>query len=205
LKTAGIRGAAESLPRKGAAFFRSLIRLGIAGALLSAVWGFGQAPKDASSYEYDVKAVFLFNFTRYLEWPEDRGSEAFTIVVLGESGIVAPLQEIARKKTVGAKPIVVRSCSEIGQIGRPQMLFIARSAGASLPRILAFVRGAEILTIGEEEGLGARGLAVNFVVRDGAIRFEMNEKVLKEARIQTGSQLLKLAILVGDETARDGK
>jgi hypothetical protein len=152
--------------------------------------------RDAATYEYEVKAAFLYHFTRYLQWPEGTATDAFTIVVLGKSAIVAPLQEIAKKRSVGSTPIVVRQCVEIGQIGHPRILFIARSALPSAALALEKTRGADVLTVSEAEGLGARGVAVNFVDRGGTIRFEMNEKALKETRIQIGSQLLKLAILV---------
>jgi hypothetical protein len=173
--------------------------LGIAMTSLSAPQSPQPAQGDPAAYEYDVKAVFLYHFTRYLQWPKPIEPDVFTIVVLGKSGIVAPLQEIARKKAVGSKPIVVRQCLEIGQIGHPHILFIARSAVRELSQVLEMTRGTDILTVSEMEGLGMRGVAVNFVERDGNVKFEMNEKLLKDTRIQIGSQLLKLAILVDAE------
>lgn len=165
--------------------------------LLSMVLAGSAQPAGADgAYEYDVKAAFVYHFTWYLQWPKTDAPEVFSIAVLGKSGIVAPLEEIARKKTVGGAPIVVRRCLDVSQIGRPRILFIARSASAQLPQVLEKIRGADVLTIGEEEGLGKRGVAVNFVERDGNIRFEVNEKLLKDSGIQIGSQLLKLAILV---------
>jgi hypothetical protein len=162
------------------------------------------AQEPNSIAEYDVKAVFLYHFTRYLQWPENIEAGVFTIAVLGESGIVAPLQEIARKKTVGAIPLVVRTCSEIGQIGRPRILFVARSALAKINQVLEKTRSTDILTVGEAEGLAARGVAINFVLREGTVKFEMNEKTLREARIQIGSQLLKLAIRVAGDKGKGG-
>lgn len=185
--------------------FRSsltLIVLGIAMAFLSAARGSGPAQAQTSTYEYDIKAVFLYHFTRYLQWPEETEPEVFTIVVLGESRIVSPLQEIAKKKTVGPTPIEVRQCLEIGQIGRPRILFIAKSAVPRINQVLEKTRGTDILTVSEVEGLDTRGIAVNFVERGGAIKFEMSEKMLKEAHIQASSQLLKLAILVDEEKVR---
>jgi hypothetical protein len=174
-------------------------------AALFAAGSSGPAQTEISPNEYDVKAVFLYHFTRYLQWPEAVEPAVFTIVVFGESGIVIPLQEIAKKKTVGPMPIVVRQCLEIGQIGRPRILFIAKSAVGSLPRLLEKIRGTDILTIGEAEGLGTQGVAVNFVERDGSIKFEMSKRMLKEARLQASSQLLKLAILVEEERAESGR
>jgi hypothetical protein len=179
--------------------------LGIALASAAAVPSPEPAQGETSIREYDIKAVFLYHFTRYLQWPEDAEPEVFTIAVLGESGIVAPLQDIAKRKTVGTTPIVVRPCSEIGQIGRPRILFIAKSALPRIDQVLEKTRNTDILTVGEAEGLAARGVAVNFVLREGTVKFEINEKTLTEARIQIGSQLLKLAIRVEDDTRRNGR
>ncbi len=174
-------------------------------ALLAAAPAFGPGPAQAASYEYEVKAVFLYNFTRYLQWPDEPADGAFTIVILGRSGIVGPLEEIARKKSVGSTPIVVRQCFDVKAVGRPRILFIARTAAEDVSRVLEKTRGTDILTVGETEGLGSRGVAVNFVLRDETIKFEMNESALREARIQVGSQLLKLAILVGKESGGGGR
>lgn len=182
-----------------------LIMLGLG----MAVPGDGRVPglpqEERTRFEYDVKAVFLYNFTRYVEWPEAVGPEGLTIVVLGESAIVAPLQEIARKRAAGQEPIVVRQCFDIGQIGRPRILFIARSAVPLIAQVLKETRGTDILTVGESEGLAARGVAINFVERNGTIRFEMSERTLRETRIQVSSQLLKLAILVDEENGGGGR
>lgn len=152
--------------------------------------------QDLTASEYGVKAVFLFNFTRYLEWPEENGLEYCPIAVLGKSEILGPLREIAAKKTAGSRPIQIRECRDIAEIGRPRILFLSASAADQLPEVLAAVRGTDILVVGETEGFGSRGVPVNFVLREGTVRFEINVKALKNAGIQASSQLLKLAILV---------
>jgi hypothetical protein len=197
--SAELYGAGDLPPKTRVRYPVSLILLGIVWTSLTAAQVSGLAQRDSSTYEYDVKAVFLYHFTRYLQWPEDIKPEVFTIVVLGESEIIAPLQEIAKKKTVGAIPIEVRQCFELEEIGRPRILFISKSVVPKLSQVLEKTRGTDILTVGEAEGLGLRGVAVNFVLREGTIKFEMNEKAIKEARIQISSQLLKLAILLDEE------
>ncbi len=181
----------------------------IALGLALAVPGDGRVPgltqEERTRFEYDVKAVFLYNFARYVRWPESLESEGLTIVVFGESPIVPPLQEIAGKKAAGRTPLVVRQCLELGRIGRPRILFIAGSAVSKIDGILEEVRGADVLMVGETEGLVARGVAINFVERDGTIKFEVSERRLKEAGIQVSSQLLKLAILVDEGNGGGGR
>lgn len=157
--------------------------------------------QDLSASEAAVKAVFLFNFTRYLEWPEDNGLAYCPIAVLGDSGIFAPLQEIAEKKTAGSTPIQVRRYEEIEDVGLPRILYVSDSAASRLPEILEKFRGTDTLIVGETEGLASRGAAVNFVLRNETVKFEINVKALKDAGIRISSQLLKLAILIDEGKA----
>jgi len=172
------------------------IGLGLAFTALGSAPGFARVPQDTSASEYDIKAVFLYQFTRYLQWPEGTEPEVFTIAVLGDSKITEPLLEIAKKKTVGTKSIVVRPCSKIEEIGRPRILFYAKSAVPEIAQVLEKIRGTDVLVVGEAEGLASRGVAINFILQEGTVKFEMNEKALNEARIRSSSQLLRLAILV---------
>jgi hypothetical protein len=159
------------------------------------------APPEAAQRESEVKAVFLFNFTRYLTWPEDNGLPYCPIAVLGDSEIVVPLRNIAERKPAGPLPIQIRQSSSLQDIGLPRILFISDSAAAELPAVLDKFRGTDTLIVGETEGLAARGAAINFVIRDESVKFEINLKALKDAGIQAGSQLLRLAILIDGEKA----
>lgn len=156
-----------------------------------------QAGQNAAS-EYEVKAVFIHHLTRYLQWPQPEPSGKFEIAVLGESAIVPPLQAIAAKEIIQERPIAIREVADIDSLGQPQILFIAKPAAPRLAQVLRKTRGRPILTITEEEGLAAQGIAVNFVLRGESIKFEINEGALRESDIQPGSQLLRLAILVKD-------
>ena len=175
-----------------------LLPLAMAAWLPAGPMPLQERPRDeAPTLEYEVKSVFLYHFTRYLQWPESGVGGNFEIAVLGDSAIVEPLAEIAAKKTVHQRPILIRRIRSLDELGRPQVLFVAKPAGPLLSEVLKATRGEAILTVGEEEGLAEEGLAVNFVLRDGAVKFEINESVLREYGIQPSSQLLKLAIPAG--------
>jgi hypothetical protein len=125
--------------------------------------------------------------------------------VLGPSPIVAPLREIAAKKTVDDRPIVVKQVLSADSIGRPHVLFISREAAAPLAGVLAALRGSATLTVAERPGSCQRGVAVNFVIREGAIRFEVNERALLGASLVASSQLMQLAIRADGEAERPRK
>jgi hypothetical protein len=189
-------------PRLRAGAPRRATLLLLAAAALAA--GPSTIPGADSPTEYQVKAVFLYHFTHYLRWPEEATADGFEIAVLGDSAILPPLAEIAARKTVAGRPILIRPLDSLKSLGRPQVLFVARPAAPFLRRILEEARAKSILTVGEEEGLAEQGLAVNFVLRDGAVKFEVNEEALRAGGIQPGAQLLKLAILVDGPASGGG-
>jgi len=184
--------------RKGAsaAVLAALFGAGLAGAGLPAPRPSFQAGDRPVPTEYEIKAVFLYNFTRYVVWPASPGADAFTVAVFGDSEIVKPLREIAEKKTVGDLPLVIRCCSRIEDIGSPRILFCANSETAMAASALKAVEGRDVLTVGEAQGLAwARGVAVNFVLQEDSVKFEISEKALAKTGLRIGSQLMKLAIL----------
>jgi len=180
------------------------IRHAIAAAALAALAlsGFAAGPPPKAQAESEVKAVFLVNFLRYLEWPEENGLPFCPIVVLGDSPIFEPLREISEKNKPGMIPIQVRRCADLDDAGFPRILFLSPSSASLLPKVLDKFRGKDTLIVGETEGLAARGAAINFVLREETVKFEVSVKALKAAGIQAGSQLLRLAILVdgGEKT-----
>jgi hypothetical protein len=204
LKKIAGNGAGKDRPRKGrrSPFLRLAAGAALAGLL--AAGSFGQAGRSPALSEYDIKAVFLYNFTRYVQWPEASETETFTIAVFGESEVTAPLREIAKKRTVGSKPLLIRQCFELEQIGHPQILFIAKSEARRVAQVLKLTEGLDILTVGETDGLAwSKGLAINFVLQEEAVKFEISAKAVDKTRLKIGSQLLKLAILVDGREGMD--
>jgi hypothetical protein len=167
--------------------------------VLAAGPGSGEEAAAQATYEQRVKAVFLYEFANYLTWPEGSDSGPFVIAVLGESGILAPLEEIADKRTLGERPIVVRPIGIGHEIGDCHVLFISAAADEEPEDILRALAGRPTLTVSEREGFAARGVAINFVLVSGRVKFEINRGALERAGIRSSSKLLNLARLVDDQ------
>lgn len=197
--SAQYRGLGKRFAKLASGISPILVLLSVSLCVPFSAYGSTRDAEDMSTKEYDVKAVFLYHFTRYLQWPKENESDVFDIEVIGRSEITGTLQAIAGKRNVGPLPIRIRQCRDAGEIGHPHILYIARSAIPQLARILEKTRNTAILTVGEMEGLGRHGVAINFVEKDGNIKFEISEKRLEAAGIRISSQLLKLAILIDDE------
>ena len=165
-------------------------------ALLLAAPAAGRA--DATAAEYDVKAAFLYNFTKFVDWPpsafhDDRSS--LRLCVLGEDPFGGSLQTFVKEEVAGRKVTVLRS----GWMSDPsgcQILFVSRSEEERLTEILAAVRGAPVLTVGDMEGFLEKGGIINFILQGSKVRFEINQESAELAGIKISSKLLRLATRV---------
>lgn len=170
----------------------------LAGLVLSTL-----APAaEPAPTEYEIKAAFIYNFAKYVEWPESNGpdsGEAFIIGVLGEDPFGPLLDQLARSKTVGDKPIVVRRFDSFADYTPCHILFVAASERDRLPAILEKLADSPVLVIGDTPGFARRGVAVNFVIEHSKVRFEINPAAAARAGLKISSKLLRLAKIVTEE------
>jgi hypothetical protein len=146
--------------------------------------------------EYNLKAAFIYNFTRYIEWKAASNENEFIIGVIGDSPINDPLTEIVRTETVDNKKITIKQFSKPADISTCHILFISQRSNFPLEDILAQTTGKGILIISEQHGYALQGTAINFVVINQKLKFEANVKAINAAGLSASSQLLKLAIII---------
>jgi hypothetical protein len=163
--------------------------------LTLALMSFTQSIQSVAG-EYNLKAAFVYNFTRYIEWDKSTIGNEFTIGVIGPSPISQPLGDIARSKTVNDKKITIRQFNKPEEINSCNMLFISGNAPYSLNEILAKVPQKGMLTVSEKNNYASKGTAINFVIVEDKLKFEANVKTINSAGLTASSQLLKLAIIV---------
>jgi hypothetical protein len=151
----------------------------------------------AQEQEANLKAVFIYNFTRYIDWDTTGAGNDFIIGIIGPSAVTGSLMEIAKKNTVKNKKIIIRQFSKPEDIEYCHILFIPQKLPFPLYSILNRV-GKGMLTISEEPGYAKQGTAFNFVIKDDKLKFEADLKAIYSAGLRAGSQLLKLAIIIDD-------
>jgi uncharacterized protein DUF4154 len=165
-------------------------------ASITAAGGQSDGPAPAPT-EYEVKAAFLYNFARFVEWPpEAQRAEPFVIAVLGRDPFGTALDEAVSGKTVAGRPIQVRRASRVEDVGDAQMVFVAATEGPNVPAILKALERPGVLTVGDAEGFVERGGTINFTLQSRRVRFEINPVRAEQAGLKVSSQLLKLATLV---------
>jgi hypothetical protein len=146
--------------------------------------------------EYNLKAAFIFNFTKYIEWKATAGEGEFIIGIMGASPITTPLGEIVKTEMVDGKKISLKQFTSSSDISFCNILFISRNTSASLADILAKTTDKGTLIVSEQDGYAKEGTAINFVIINRKLKFQANVNAISAAGLTASSQLLKLAIIV---------
>jgi YfiR/HmsC-like len=149
--------------------------------------------------EREVKAVFLFNFAQFVEWPTSAFANPDTPVligVLGDDPFGAVLDEAVRGEVVRGRQLMVARFRRVEDVKNCHVLFISPSESASYSRIIAALRGQPTLTVGETAGFTTSGM-VRFVTEGNRVRLEVNVSAVKAAGLTVSSNLLRAARIVG--------
>jgi hypothetical protein len=162
-----------------------------------------------SATEYQVKAAFLFNFAKFVEWPADAfpgADSALQICVLGQDPFGHEFEQVIADKTVNGHRIELIHPSGMPQAKACQIIFVASSGKAQLREILRGLRGASVLTVGDTSGFARMGGIINFVLDDGRVRFEINVMAAERAHLRVSARLLTVAkLIVNDEDTPEPK
>jgi hypothetical protein len=145
--------------------------------------------------EYQVKAAFLYNFTKFIEWPESSSgaSDPFTLCIYGANPFGGSLENLVRGKTIKGRPFGVRDVTSSSQTAGCQVLFISRAERGHMADILAGVHRAGLLTVGETKGFIDQGGVINFIMESNHVRFAINLRAAQRAGLKISSRLLNLA------------
>jgi uncharacterized protein DUF4154 len=169
----------------------------ICGLLL--LGGLDASAQTGASREYQVKAVFLFNFAQFVEWPPAAFAGAnspIVIGVLGENPFGTDLDETLRGETVNNRPLEVRRYHRLDEIKTCHVLFISRSEANRLEQILVSLKDRSILTVGDGEDFVQRGGMIRLATAQNKIRLIINVDAAKAANLTISSKLLRAAELV---------
>jgi hypothetical protein len=167
----------------------------LAMLLLFTFCSFTEHRQKHQANEYNLKAAFIYNFTRYIEWKAAEGENEFIIGVIGASPINNPLMEIVKTEMVDNKKITIRQFNKSEDISFCHILFISQKSSVPLEDILAKTNKGTLI-ISEQDGYAEHGTAINFVVVNHKLKFEANVKAINAAGLTASSQLLKLAIII---------
>ena len=186
--------------RAGGKLIRLAVPLAPALGLLLATTLPAGATEQGGVEEYAVKAAYIYNFTKFVQWPDDAAGagqkeKSLNLYVLGDSPLAGRLPEI-NGRTVGGRELTVKNLKP-GEIPADCMiLVITDTRGAQLASLLKLASSRGILTIGDIEGFAEAGGMIGFYWQADKIRFAINNDAALKAGIVLSSQLLKLAKIV---------
>jgi YfiR/HmsC-like len=147
-----------------------------------------------------LKAEVVERITRYVDWPSASFASEntpFTICIMGDNPFGDYLVKMAKQRTIQGRRVVVLTISDVGRLGTCNLLFVGRSEDRRLDKILALTADHPVLTVGDTNGYGARGVLVNFY-RDGdRIGFEINVHAVDRSGLRISSRVLRLAKILG--------
>ncbi len=169
--------------------------------LLGLIWSPAASARaqEAATGEYQIKAVFLFNFAQFVQWPQTAfatDESPIVIGVLGEDPFASALDDTVRGERVNQRPLLVRRFRHVHEITDCHILFISRSENARLGEILLGLRNRSILTVGDIDGFSQRGGMIRFVTENKKLRLRINLEAAKAAHLTISSQLLRPADIV---------
>ncbi len=162
-------------------------------------------PGSVINRENTLKALFLYNFGSYVEWPAGvfaSENEPFEIGVFGQTPVEPVLREIAANKKINGRRIVIRRFASIEALRPCPIVFISDDVDSTTQEIaLQSLAGDHVLVVGESAGFAQRGGVVNFVVESNKLRFQINVGAARRRGLKISAKLLSLARIVGAASA----
>lgn len=154
------------------------------------------AAQSARAPEYEVKAAFLYNFAKFVEWPSPSSAPSFRICVLGRDPFGLALSNIVQSKSISGRPIVSVQLQSPAEVRLCHILFISRSDPEILKQVLERTHGLPVLTVGESADFLRLGGMINFVLEQDRVRFEISLESAERHHLKLSSKLLAVARVV---------
>lgn len=173
---------------------KRLVFLGI--VLLGLLAAAGGRADAADDLESQVKAAFLYNFAKFVEWPADAfegPTDPMTLCVAGDDPFGESLEGVVRGETLNGRPLIVHRTRELHEIRDCHVVFVPSSERGRQERILDVLRNRGVLTVGEADGFLNGGGIIRFVLEQNKVRFDINLQAAETSGLKLSSKLLRLA------------
>jgi hypothetical protein len=155
--------------------------------------------------EAQVKAMFVYNFLKFVEWPVGTSAGAkdpFVVLIIGEGATADATEQFLESKSIGDRPLVVRRTRWDQSLAGVRAAFVVERDPKKLHRVLDAAAAAGVLTIGEGEGFTTQGGVIGLLVEDRKVRFDVDTTAAQTAGLRVSSKLLALTRAVRSSTDR---
>jgi hypothetical protein len=145
---------------------------------------------------HEIHAAMLYNFIKYVQWPNETEAGDFVVGVIGEEKVFGTLKQWYDGKPKGTKKYVIRQLASSAEAGDCQVVYVGKSKSREFENIKTSIAGKSVLTITDGNGLGQKGSCINFKVIDGKLKFELNQAVVTSSNLKVSGQLTSMAIML---------
>lgn len=145
---------------------------------------------------HEIHAAMLYNFIKYVQWPNEGEAGEFVVGVIGDEKIFNTLKQWYDGKPKGVKKYVIKLLKEPTEAADCQVVYLAKSKSREFESIKNSITGKSVLTITDGAGLAKKGSCINFTVIDGKLKFELNQGVVSSSNLKVSGQLSSMAIVI---------
>jgi len=145
---------------------------------------------------YEIHAQMMFNFIKYIQWPNEAEAGEFVVGVMGEEDVFNTLKTWYDGKPKGAKKYVVKKLASAADASNCSVIYLGKSKSKEFENIKAASMGKPILTITDSFNLGQKGSCINFKIIDGKLKFELNQAAVAGSSLKVSSALSSMAIVI---------
>ena len=160
---------------------------------------FGAVAAEVPDLEYKVKAGFVFNFFKFVQWPESSfttPTSPFVLGIFSSDPSLSALEQVLRGKQVNGRPVLVKPLSNVEEGQACHLVFLSRAEKRRVSEMLNTVKHLPVVTVSEIEGFAQDGGIVNFVLRDGSVRLEINLEAAERVGLKISAKLSSVGSLV---------
>lgn len=144
-----------------------------------------------------IKAIYIYNFTKYIEWPDSYKKGNFVIGVFGtNTALMNELTRMAASKMVGSQKLEIRNISNAADAAQCHIIYILTDNSAVLPDVMSKVKNHCTLIVTDKPGLGKQGAGINFSVVDNKQKIELNKGNIEMYKLQVASTLVDMSVQV---------
>ena len=156
--------------------------------------------------ESQVKAMFVYNFLKFVEWPSEptRTKDPFVVLIIGDGSTADATERFLESKTIGERPLFVRRTKWDHSLAGARAVFVVENDPKKLRHILEAAAAAGVLAIGEGESFATNGGVIGLLVENRKVRFDVDTTAAQVAGLRVSSKLLALTRVVRSSTDRSG-
>jgi hypothetical protein len=144
-----------------------------------------------------IKAIYIYNFTKYIEWPSEYKDGNFVIGVYGTNmPLLNELNKMAASKTVGSQKLEIKSIANSGEAAQCHIIYILTDNSGQIADVISKIKGKSTLIVTDKAGMAKQGAGINFSIVENKQKIELNKANIEKYKLKVASTLVEMAVQV---------